>query len=269
MRIQRSFVISQWFSPRNMQNQSVYKFISLSTAIVLTCAMASAQYKSDAMYGIKAGMSLCKMTGIPNMLVSEGYYSGYSFSDDYRPSISTSIFLSYQIPQSPIGIEGQVSYDAINTRTTYNDVEKFTYTVDGRIQTVGASAHVKGYAYKGLFLSAGIGYGWNLTSGIFSYSSNSSEIDWGESHVPTDEETTDEFTEAFGGNGLVYLPLSIGYELPLGLTIEAFYRRGLNNVVSTRTNRHDFGENDNRINSFGLLIGRGLPMDNPDKHKRR
>lgn len=91
----------------------------------------------------------------------------------------------------------------------------------------------------------------------------------GESHVPTDEETTDEFTEAFGGNGLVYLPLSIGYELPLGLTIEAFYRRGLNDVVSTRTNRHDFGENDNRINSFGLLIGWGLPMDNPDKHKRR
>lgn len=245
------------------------RFILLSIVLTLVEVSSVAQYKSDAIVGVRAGAGVSKVTEIPKMLVSEGYYSGYSFTDDFRPSITANIFLSYKIPQSPIGIEGRVSYDAINTRTTYNDVEKFTYTVDGRIQTVGASAHVKGYAYKGLFLSAGIGYGWNLTSGIFSYSSNSSEIDWGESHVPTDEETTDEFTEAFGGNELVYLPLSIEYELPLGLTIEAFYRRGLNDVVSTRTNRHDFGESDNRINSFGLLIGWGLPMDNPDKHKRR
>ena len=106
--------------------------------------------------------------------------------------------------------------------------------------------------YKGLYLSAGIGYGWNLTSDIFSYSSNYSEIDWGDSYVPSDEETAEEFSEAFNGNGSVYLPLALGYEFPLGLNMEAFYRKGLNDVITTHTNRHDFGEADNRINSFGL-----------------
>ena len=157
----------------------------------------------------------------------------------------------------------------MNARTTYSDTENFTYTVDAKFQTIGASAHVKGYVFKGLYLSAGIGYGWNLTKNILSYSSNSSEMDWGDFHVPTDEETADEFAEAFSGNVLVYLPLALGYEFPKGLNVEAIYHRGLNDVMTTHTNRHDFGEADNRINSFGLLVGWGFPMDNPDKHRRR
>ena len=253
---------------RNMKS-CCHGFIILSVVFMLAEASMTAQYKSDATYGVKAGVSLSKVTEIPKMLVSEGYYSGYSFTDDFQPSISTSVFLSYQIPQSPVGIEARVEYDAIKARTTYSDIEKFTYTIDTKFQTIGASAHVKGYAYKGLYLSAGIGYGWNLTSNSFSYSSNSSEIDWGDSHVPSDDETVEELAEAFCGNGLVYLPLALGYELPLGLNFEAFYRIGLNDVITTRANRHDFGEADNRIDSFGLLVGWGFPMDNPDKHKRR
>lgn len=245
------------------------RFILLSIVLTLVEVSSVAQYKSDAIVGVRAGAGLSKVTEIPKMLVSEGYYSGYSFSDDFRLSITANIFLSYKIPQSPIGIEGRIAYDAMNARTTYSDIENFTYTVDVKFQTIGASAHIKGYVYKGLYLSAGIGYGWNLTSDNFSYSSNSSEIDWGDSYVPSDEETAEEFSEAFSGNGSVYLPLALGYEFPLGLNVEAFYRKGLNDVITTRTNRHDFGDTDNRINSFGLLVGWGFPMDNPDKHRRR
>ena len=241
----------------------------LLVSIVWTETPLLAQYKSDAIVGARVGVGLSKVTGIPKMLVSEGYYSGYSFTDNFRPSITASIFLFYKIPQSPIGIEGRIAYDALNARTTYSDVENFTYTVDTKFQTIGASAHIKGYVYKGLYLSAGIGYGWNLTSDNFAYSSNSAEMDWGDYHVPTDEETAEEFSEAFSGNGSVYLPLALGYELPLGFNVEAFYRKGLNDVITTRTNRHDFGDADNRINTFGLLVGWGLPMDNPDQHKRR
>ena len=227
----------------------------------------SAQYRSDAIVGIRAGASLSKVTEMSKMLVSEGFYSGYSFTDEIRPSIAANIFLSYRIPQSPIGIEGRVTYDAINARTTYSDVEKFTYTIDTQFQTIGASAHIKGYAYKGLYLSVGIGFGWNLTSDNFTYSS--AEKDWGDYHVPTDKETTAEFSEAFRGNGSIYLPLALGYELPFGLNLEAFYRKGLNDAIDTRTNRHDFGDSDNRINSFGLLVGWGLPMDKPNKHNHK
>ena len=63
--------------------------------------------------------------------------------------------------------------------------------------------------------------------------------------------------------------MALGYEFPKGLNVEAIYRKGLNDVITTHTNRHDFGEADNRINSFGLLVGWGFPMDNPDKHRRR
>ena len=87
-------------------------------AFVLTYASATAQYKSDATFGVKAGVSLSKISELPKMLVSEGYYSGYSFTEDFRPSFSASIFLSYKIPQSPIGLEGRISYDAINTCAT-------------------------------------------------------------------------------------------------------------------------------------------------------
>lgn len=246
-----------------------HKFIILFAAFVLACASATAQYKSDATYGVKVGAGVSKMSGIPKTLVSEGYYSGYSFTEDFRPSFSASIFLSYRIPHSPIGLEGRISYDALNSRTTYSDIENFTYTIDAKFLTIGASAHIKGYAFKGLYLSAGIGYGWNITKDIFSYTSNSSEIDWGYFYVPSDEETANELAEAFPANGNVYLPLALGYEFSMGMNVEAFYRHGLSDVITTHPNRHDFGETDNRLNSFGMLVGWGLPMDNPDKHRRR
>ncbi len=252
-----------------MPTTSTHKTLILSFVFVLTCASATAQYKSSATYGVKAGAGVSKMPGISEMLVSEGYYSGYSFTEDFRPSFSASIFLSYKIPRSPLGLEGRVLFDAVSTRATYDDIEGFTYTLDTKLRTIGASAHAKGYAYKGLYLSAGIGYGRNLAKDIFSYSSNSSDMDWGDLHVPTDEETTDELAEAFAGSGSVYLPLALGYEFPIGLNVEAFYRHGLSDVVTTRANRHDFGEADNRLNSFGMLVGWGLPMDNPDKHRHR
>lgn len=246
-----------------------HKLTLLIAVFVLAYTSATAQYKSNATYGVKAFAGLCKITELPKMLISEGCYSGYSFTEDFRPSFSASIFLSYSIPHSPIGLEGRISYDAIKARTTYSDIEKFTYTIDTKFQTIGVSAHVKGYVFKGLYLSAGIGNGWNLTKNILSYSSNSSEMDWSDFYVPTDEETADEFAEAFSGNGLAYLPLALGYEFPKGLNVEAIYHRGLNDVITTHTNHHDFGETDNRINSFGMLVGWGFPMDSPDKHKHR
>lgn len=106
------------------------RFILLSIVLTLVEVSSFAQYKSDAIVGVRVGAGLSKVTEIPKMLVSEGYYSGYSFTDDFRPSITTNIFLSYKIPQSPIGIEGRIAYDAMNARTTYSDIENFTYTVD-------------------------------------------------------------------------------------------------------------------------------------------
>lgn len=151
----------------------VHKFIVLSVILMISETSMTAQYKSDATYGAKTGVSLSKLTEISKMLVSEGYYSGYSFTEEFKPSVSADIFLSYKIPQSIVGIEARIEYNTINTNTSYSDIQKFTYTIDTKFQTIGASAHVKGYAYKGLYLAAGIGFGWNLTQNSFSYSSNS------------------------------------------------------------------------------------------------
>lgn len=66
----------------------------------------SAQYKSDATVGVRAGAGLSKVTEIPKMLVSEGYYSGYSFTDDFRPSIIANIFLSFKYRNRQLGLRG-------------------------------------------------------------------------------------------------------------------------------------------------------------------
>ncbi len=194
------------------KSMALYAHRALIVPIILSLAGrdVAAQYKSDATFGVRAGAVFSKISGVGEMLVSEGFYSGYSFTDDFRPSVSANIFFSYRIPQTPIGLEARISYDGINSRTAYSDIEGFAYTLESKFQTLGASAHIKGYAYKGLYLSAGIGYGWNLSSGGFSYSSNSASMDWGVATVPTDEETADEIVEAFRCNGIVYLPLSVG-----------------------------------------------------------
>ena len=70
----------------------------------------AAQYKSNSNFGVKAGVCLSKISGIGDMLVSESFYSGYSFTDDFRPSVSANIFFSYQVPRTPIGLEARISY---------------------------------------------------------------------------------------------------------------------------------------------------------------
>lgn len=69
-----------------------HKSIPLIAVLVLACACAIAQYKSDATYGVKTGENLSKITELPKTLISEGYYSGSNFTEDFRPSSSTSIF---------------------------------------------------------------------------------------------------------------------------------------------------------------------------------
>ena len=233
----------------------------LSAFLTLASLSASAQYKSDAMVGVRAGVSMGKMTGVPDMLVSKGVYSGYSFSEDRCACPSAGVFLSYRIPKSPLGLEARISYDQLNSSTTYSDIEGFTYTMESMFHTVGASAHIKVYPYKGLYLAGGIGYGWNLTPDKFTYKSNSEDMDWGDFDVPTDEETQDEIVQAFHGNSTVHVPLALGYDFPIGLNIEAQYLLGLNDMLATSTNRHDFGDTDNRQNLFGLLVGWAWPVE--------
>lgn len=221
------------------------------------------------MVGVRGGVSACKMMGVPKMLVSEGYYSGYTFSEDYGVCPAAGIFFSYTIRNAPVGLEARFNYDQLKGSATYDDIEGFTYTTEATFHAIGASAHIKGYAYKGFYLSVGIGYCWNLTPGKFTYSSNSGDMDWGGQEVPTDRETAEELAEAFSGNGCVFLPLALGYELPNSMSLEVFYRRGLNDAVATHANRHDFGDANNRINAFGIVVGWGFPMDALDKHRHR
>ncbi|MDY4521801.1 MAG: outer membrane beta-barrel protein [Bacteroidales bacterium] len=242
--------------------------IVLLFILVLTNITSKAQYKSDATYGIKVGAMLSKISNVEHMLISEGYYSGYNFSYDYRPSPSASLFFSYKVPHTIIGLEARLSYDAINARATYSDIHSFHYSTDIKLHTLGALTHIKLYTFKGLHIAAGIGYGWNLSGNCFKYSSNSKEIDWGSCIVPSDSDMEEEFVKAFSANGVVYMPLTIGYEFPKGMSLEVFYRKGLNDVIATHSNRHDFGEVDNRINSLGLMVGWGLPMAKPEKHRR-
>lgn len=102
--------------------------ILLSSLFVLSSPAATAQYKSDAMFGVRAGAQASKMTGVPGMLVSEGYYSGYEFTEKYSACPSACIFFSYAIHGTPVGLE---------TRTTYDDVESLTYTAEAAFHTIG------------------------------------------------------------------------------------------------------------------------------------
>ena len=250
-------------------SQTAARLLLMMAVCHQTLLPSSAQYKSDATYGVKAGADVARLDGVGGMLVSEGYYSGYSFRGGTMPSVSASIFLSYRVPRTRVGLEARMSFDALNTTTTYTDVEGFTYDFDVRLRTLGASAHVKCYVWRGLYLSAGFGYGWSLTPCDITYTSNSQAMDWGDAVVPGDSETASELSESFSAGGRASLPLTLGYELPLGLSVEAFYARGLNDVLTTHPNRYDFGDTDNSLHTLGLLVGWGFAMDAPDKHRHR
>lgn len=219
-----------------------------------------AQYSAQSVFGVRAGMFMSQISGVDKLLVSEDYYSGYSFTNDYVLSPRAELFFTYRITNVPIAIEASAGYMQNASTITYIDVKDFTYSLDMAYHSVVIGGAVKGYIFRGLNIGAGLKFGLVVTDDKLDYTSNAAELSWGGIQPPSDEETCRELREVIKARNLVEFVPRIGYDFAIGLSVEANMCIGLNDCIETLANRYDLAETSNKSMAFGLSVGYAISI---------
>ncbi len=239
---------------------------------ILFCGIATpswAQYSSNLMFGIKAGATRSSISQLSPIFVSEDYYTGYSFEKSQLIKPTALLFANYRIDPSRISLEGQLSYYQQATDLVYSDIKDFTYTTKFQYHYLGVGAFIKSSIVKGFNVGVGLRMGINLSPDNISYTSNASDIIWANDGMPPpDSETELELRNVIKGLNSTDFGIIASYEFEMGLSVDFTYYKGMNDMIETLVNRHNFINLKNNASSFQLTVGYAITMDKNKKDKR-
>lgn len=175
--------------------------------------------------------------GIDKILVSEDYYSNYSFEKKGAFVPGATVFLQYHKPQTLFGVEGGIAYYQKAASVHYTDVKELDYTLSMRYHILGVSAYFSVYPMKkGLYVSVGGKAGANLSPRGITYKSNQEDPKFSSYGYGTVSETERLLKDKLTGCADVSLGGGIGYEFPFGLAVDVRYHYNLLNSIKTETN---------------------------------
>ncbi|MDR2138495.1 MAG: PorT family protein [Tannerella sp.] len=229
----------------------------LFAACLLYVDASFAQYHDgDLVFGINAGATYGSVANVPEILVSEDYYSGFILSDKDLWGAGAGIFVNYKYPGSCFAVQPEISYTQLNTRLNYSDVYDYLYDVNFKYSFVNIACLLKVYPVAGLNIGVGPQVGFNLTPNEILFSSNG-EAQFGPNAVQEQNLRT-----VLKGKNDFSIGLTLGYEFKFGLGIDARYYFGLSDLVETQVNGYKFIENSNRSHSLWINVCWAFPFDN-------
>ena len=112
-------------------------------------------------------------------------------------------------------------------------------------------------------------FGFNLSPENITYTSNAHQINWGGNNQPlSDDETQTELRDVIKGLNTTELVFVLCYEFKSGLSVDLSYNTGLNDMVETLVNRHNFIDSKNSTSSLQFTVGWAISVDQSKKDKR-
>jgi hypothetical protein len=220
--------------------------------------MAQAQKKGEKNYmqaGIKAGAGYSVITDLSKTLVSESYYTGYTFTNNGQPSFTGSIYLNYKLQGSISALYAELSYSRLGNKLHYSDINGLEYDFVVKYDYLNLSFCYKAYLIQGFNVAIGPRIGFNLTPGGLYYTSN------GESIYGPDIRIQQQMRDVLKGRTNFAFGISLGYELANGISFDARYYFGISDVMETEINNFHFIENRNMSHVIQLTIGYAIPYN--------
>lgn len=147
---------------------------SLLVLFTFSCLTLSAQ-ESAFNAGVRLGGGYSVNSHVDKILVSENYYSNYSFDNKGQFVPSAELFCLYRQPASLWGVEAGIAYYNKTARVRYEDKNELTYMLSTRYHHLGLAAYFNLYPFKAknsLHISLGGRIGANLSSNGLTYMGN-------------------------------------------------------------------------------------------------
>jgi len=203
--------------------------------------------------GLKAGVVSTKITSLAKMLVSESYYTGYTFEDSNQWGFTGGIYVNYKFEGSISAIYAEVSYSRLGSNLHYSDIYDFNYDFIVKYNYVNLEMWYKVYLLGGLNVGIGPRIGFNLSPGDIFYTSN------GEDLFGPDIRIQQQMRDVLTGRTNFSVGVSAGYEFNFGLSLDGRYYYGISDVIETSVNNFHFIENHNNSLVLQFTIGYALP----------
>lgn len=206
-------------------------------------------------FGIRFGGGMSINPKMDGILVSEDYYSNYTFKDKWQTVPVLGIFVQYHRPQSVIAVEGGICYWQKSSKLIYDDKEGLHYTVTPRYNFLGIATFFKIFPWcKGFNIAVGGRAGANLNSKGIAYESNQEDEKFSGFQFATVAETERLMREKLTGNPEVSIGGGFGYEIGRHWGIDLRYFYGVSSTIKTETNTFNWVEKSTHSHSLELTV---------------
>lgn len=205
--------------------------------------------------GIKAGADYTKITDLSKVLVSESYYTGYTFENSGLLGFTGGIYVNYKLGESISAIYAEISYAQVGNKLHYSDIDGLIYDFILKYHYLNLELWYKVYLLGGLHVGLGPRIGLNLTPGDLFYTSN------GELLYGPDIRIQQQMRDVLKGRTNFSLGVSLGYEFSNGLSLDARYYYGVSDIMETEVNNFHFIENTNSSRVLQITIGYAIPYN--------
>jgi hypothetical protein len=254
-----NFVVENHHIMRTLYRFLLCIFLSLTVLTAFSRKPYSSSYRFDPeelQFGIRAGVNASIITGIPQLLVPEGFYSNYSFSEHWNFNPDVSLVASYPFEKSWLSLEVALSYYNITGKVHYEDIYALNYDVNFRQHYVGLEVLCRLWLFRdGSFKSNQATHGgFNLALGLrggvdvnregnvikrLTYKSNANDYD------ETDKEIEEACRKVIKSKPELSAVAKIGYQFSFGLSFDFGYYYSFFDIVETKTNPYRFIDNKN------------------------
>jgi len=206
-------------------------------------------------FGCKAGTVYTSITNLAKVLVSESYYTGYTFENSDVWGFTGGVYINYKFEESISALYSEISYSQLGNKLHYSDIDNLNYDFIVKYDYLNLELWYKVYLYGGLHLGIGPRIGFNLTPGDLFYTSN------GEDLFGPDIRIQQQMRDVLKGRTNFCLGVSAGYEFSNGLSIDARFYFGISDVMETEVNNFHFIENNNASRVIQITLGYAIPYD--------
>jgi hypothetical protein len=210
---------------------------------------------NSTLFGIKAGANYSKVTAIDRVLVSESYYTGYTFNTKYAWGATAGLYINYKLEGSISAIYSEISYNRLGSTLEYSDINAFEYNIDLRYDLITWELCYKAYITPWLPLSIGPRLGFNTSPDALFYSSN------GQAIYGPDIRVQQDMRDVLKGKSEFSIGVGFGIELTNGISFDLRYYHGLSDVMETYVNNYNFIEVKNASRGFQVKLGYVIPYD--------
>lgn len=225
-------------------------------AIAVTMSILSySQMAENLTYGLKAGANYSEIANIPELIVSEPYYQGYTLESNPKIMPTFGFFINYKFPYTRIALQPELNYSMEHSSVEYSDINDLQYTIDLKYNYLQVNSLVKFYPISGLNIGIGPQLGFSLNPSNLHYKSNQEEL------YGPDLTTQQILRDNIKGRTNFQLLFNLGYETNFGLFMDVRYALGLSDAVETHANSFNWIENENRIQNIQITIGYAFNFD--------